>query len=259
MLGWDGDNMKKIISLIILCVMFMIGGVVYADETPRISVSNVSGGVGDIVKVNISISNNPGIASYKLKLNFDNTKIIPETISGEGITSNIQQSGIDKSSCECVTAVWESASDMAEDGVLFSISFKIITKFEDDTPIRLSYSIGDICNQELEDVLVLTSNGSISIAKQSKSTYSTSADGKTISVTTTLDEFDTDTRSQAMIITALYDEKSILLGVDTAEYLSSNAQCTLENHSTASYIKIFVWDKNIGMRPLTSYVERIDL
>ena len=236
----------------------MAGSVVYADETPRISVSNASGDVGDIVEVHISISNNPGIASYKLKLNFDNTKIIPEAISGENITSNIQQPGFDASNCDSVTAVWENASDITENGILFSVSFQIISEFEEDTPIHLSYSIGDICNQELEDVLVLISNGSVRNVKHSQSTYSISADGTTISVITTLDNFDKDIQEQAMVITALFDENDVLLDIAVKEYSSNKVQCTLQNHATSSYIKVFIWDKNFNMRPLTESVERID-
>lgn len=251
--------MKKIISLIVLSILFITSGTIHAAETPKISVSNASGGVGDSIKVDVSLSNNPGIASYKLKLNFDNTKLIPESISGDGITSNIQQTNIDKTNMEYITAVWESATNMTEDGVLFSVSFKIISSFEDGTPLRLSYSIGDICNQDLEDVLILTSNGSVTIAQKSHSEYTISEDGKTISVVTMLDELDPNTQSQALVVAALYNESGILLSVDMTEYSSGSVENVLENNTDASYIKIFVWNKDGSMRPLTNSSERIDL
>lgn len=137
-----------------------------------VSVGNVSGSVGDEVTVPVSISDNPGVSSFTLRLNFDKTKLTPVSVTKNSalpgaLTSNVQQSGIDKNGLSYVTAVWANETNYSDNGVLFEVKFKIVEDVSngEDIPISIKYSKGNIVNQDLIDVDLNLTNGNISIGK----------------------------------------------------------------------------------------------
>ena len=88
---------KKTAILTIIAFM-TIGLFAYADS-PALRVSSASGAAGQTVDITVSISDNPGIAMFKLKLECDKANLTPVSIEkGEAltvgeITSNLQASG----------------------------------------------------------------------------------------------------------------------------------------------------------------------
>ncbi len=135
-----------------------------------VTVGSVSGAAaGDTVTLPVSIKNNPGISSFTFRLNFDKSKVTPVSITKNSalpgsLTSNLQQSGVDKESLDYVTAVWANDSNYSGDGELFSVSFKINETAADgeDIPIEITYTKGGIVNQDLEDVDVNLISGVVS-------------------------------------------------------------------------------------------------
>lgn len=135
-----------------------------------VTVGSVSGAAaGDTVTLPVSIKNNPGISSFTFRLNFDKSKVTPVSITKNSalpgsLTSNLQQSGVDLSSLDYVTAVWANDSNYSGDSELFSVSFKINETAADgeDIPIEITYTKGGIVNQDLEDVDVNLISGVIS-------------------------------------------------------------------------------------------------
>lgn len=209
--------MKRIIYLLMICSILLICFSGYAVGGTEMSVSSAVGSTGETVKIDVSISNNPGIASYKLKLNFDKAKLEPISISGNGITSNIQQSGIDKNSLDFITAVWSNESDSKQNGVLFSVYFKIKQTSEGITPLSLSYTKGDICNQNLEDVDPLATNGSITIKSNTNDKWSIDGyDGNAVTVTAP-----SNVSGGERIYIAKYSRDGILID---CEIIKANAQ-----------------------------------
>lgn len=162
--------MKKIISLIISAVVICVSLSGYAAGSSEISVTSANVSTGNNVKVDVKINNNPGIASYKLKLNFDPTKLVPVSIYGSEITSNIQQPGVDLSGLSYVSAVWVSESNLNMDVVLFSVEFKAISAVDTIAYLTLSYTEGEICDQNLEDVNPALSEGTITIQSKPEPT-----------------------------------------------------------------------------------------
>lgn len=240
--------MKRIICLIVSSVILLMCGAVYSTELPIISVSGAAGKPGDTVKVDVSISNNPGIASYRLKPNFDNTKLMPMSVSGEGITSNIQQTGVDLSSIDYVTVVWANESDLTDNGVLFSVYFKIISDSAEIIPINLSYTQGDICNQNLDDVLPVLSNGAVTVNTSTVWTID-SYNGNTVTVTAPANAKDGE---REYVCIAKYNSGNMLIDCEVIRITaqagkSIEVQCA-KNIRTGSgeIVKIMLWDSSLS-------------
>lgn len=172
-----GNEMKKLLSVLLTTVLlfqFAIINISAAGDC-TVSVGDISGEVGSVVSVPVSIENNPGIASFTFKLNYDNTKLKPINItSGEAIdskiTTNITQPNVDFSKLKYVTAVWGSDSNMTNNGILYTVDFEILNDASGKIPLTISYENGDICNALLEDVDVLTYAGSITVTSGGGST-----------------------------------------------------------------------------------------
>lgn len=156
--------MKRITSIILIAAVFMamLGLSVYA-AAPEISVSTNDGSYGEIITASVMIDNNPGIASYKIKLNFDKSKLCPiEIYSDNGdITSNIQQPGADVSALDFVTAVWSSESNTNTNGILFNVKFRITTDINTISNFNISYNKGDICDKDYNDIAPSVKNTSV--------------------------------------------------------------------------------------------------
>jgi hypothetical protein len=138
---------------------------VVPTNSTTFTVGMIYGNIGDVVDVPIAISNNSGIATFSLKLNFDKTKLEPisivkNTILLGNLISNIAQGG-DLSNINYVTAYWVNATNFTANGEIFKIRFRIKEEFDRVTPIELTYTSGDICDQNFVDVISATVTGGI--------------------------------------------------------------------------------------------------
>jgi len=139
--------------------------------TPRFIISSVTGRPGETVDVTVSAAQNPGLASLKLKLYFDNTKLEPVSITQGSalpvgnITSNVQGGG-DLSGLDYVTAVWYNTEDVKINGGLFTVRFKVKDGAAPGaTPLTLSYSGNDVTNQSGDTVKMVCLEGIVNIAE----------------------------------------------------------------------------------------------
>ncbi len=75
------------------------------------------------ITLNVNIKNNPCIAAYTMRINYDQQQVTPKTITKglTSVTSNLQQPNTPLQGF--VTAVYVETAGMSEDGVLFSITF----------------------------------------------------------------------------------------------------------------------------------------
>lgn len=158
--------MKRITAIILIAVLLaaILGLSVYAAE-PEVSVSANNGSYGETITASIMIDNNPGIASYKFKLNFDKSKLCPTEIYSDNgnITSNIQQLGVDLSALDFVTAVWSSESNTNANGVLFRVKFRVTTDENITSDLSLSYNAGDVCDMDYNDIALVIKNTSVKL------------------------------------------------------------------------------------------------
>ncbi len=110
------------------------------SEDGSIIVSTAKARAGSNVTVDISLKDNPGVGAITLAIDYDTDKL--ELVSSEdgGLTGWLVEK----------KAVWTSAgADSSYNGVILSLTFKVKEGVEDGTiPVTVSYSSGDICNNE---------------------------------------------------------------------------------------------------------------
>ena len=65
-------NFKRIIALLLsLILLLLLNLTAFAEGTPQITLSDVSGNPGDSVTVDIKIDNNPGIMTMAFSIKYD--------------------------------------------------------------------------------------------------------------------------------------------------------------------------------------------
>lgn len=123
---------------------------------------------GSTVTIPITITKNPGIATFNIGIKFDSDKLTPISIEKGSIlqdkgtlTSNLQSENF---TGDIVTAYWVNPSNFEEDGEILLITFLIKEGAEDgEIPIEITHVLGDITNQGFETVALNSFNGCISV------------------------------------------------------------------------------------------------
>jgi hypothetical protein len=109
-----------------LLFSMMSFSVVFASSNPAISAAIVSApDANGEFDVTVSITNNPGISHFTLRLHFDSSRIEPVSVTRGGailgsITSNVNIAGIN-----FVSAVWTDADGSNTNGLLYTVRFKV--------------------------------------------------------------------------------------------------------------------------------------
>lgn len=153
---------KTIISLFTAAVMLSAAGVcqgALAAETPAFSASGASGEPGDEVTVDINISNNPGVVTFRLNVSYDTSAL---TLTGakaksfSSATFGPLQSPL--------SILWnESASpNNTANGTVASLTFKI-NKGTAPGKYSVNVSCEEAYNFDLDDVAFSTSGGSVNV------------------------------------------------------------------------------------------------
>ena len=174
---------KKLLSSILVLILVLSSGplltvnsapfdstaAISTSDTFMIQVGNITGKPGDEIDIPIVITNNQGIAGFKFRLHFDNTKLLPisimqgDVLHAGSITSNLQSDG-DLSHLDYVTSVWASTSNITGDGVMYSVRFKIKDGTDNEiTLLTVSYSPGDVINQTLDVLKPEVTQGRVEI------------------------------------------------------------------------------------------------
>jgi hypothetical protein len=111
----------------------------------------------DEITVEVSISNNPGIAVFLIELQFDKSKVIPVSISQGEILSSSQiisnlSPGIDFSSLDKISTYWVNPMNFTKSGLLYIAKFKVKSDATGRVDFSIYYKFGDIANQNFEDI-----------------------------------------------------------------------------------------------------------
>ena len=260
--------MKRIISTILaiisvfICSTAMVS--VDAEGTPTLSVSSASGHIGDSITVTVSIENNPGLAFFQIGLMYDNTKLVPEGITGteayRNITSNLTDPNANLNDIDEVTAVWynDSLTNNTADGAIFSVQFKIIGSKVDGIPLSLNIDDGNIADINFVEqndlrfydgvVTVLAEGEESGAISVNKGITAYMVDETTCRATIINDDEDV---TEAMLIAGLYDnETHTLKEARIVDLTVSNGSITkrmdfTQYDSETQYVKLFLWDKNM--------------
>lgn len=260
--------MKKIVSLLMILVFcFIISGAnVSAASVPLLSVSSTSGHIGDEITVDISISNNPGLGFFQIDLLYDNTKLqamqggIITNKAYSNITSNLEDPKVNLNDLEEVTAIWynEKFEDNTEDGILYSVKFKIIGSSSDGIALSLNINKGNIADMNFKVqenlrfydgiVTVLAEGESSGAVSVNKGISAYMVEENVCRATVTNDDEDV---TEGMLLAAIYDkETNRMIEAAVCEVTVSNGQLTkrlpFETYDPETqYIKLFLWDLNM--------------
>lgn len=149
-------KIKNIITICFAMAMMMVALVgistVYAEETPIILVESKVAAQGETVSVTISVKNNPGIASMKLKVAYDDILTLTNITYNTAIGGQFQQP---QTMASPVTLNWfNGASDSTGDWVFATLNFKVSENagYGDAADITISYDPYDVYNIAEENV-----------------------------------------------------------------------------------------------------------
>lgn len=264
--------MKKNIS-ILLTIMFIFTYSamllnVSAVETPILSVSSASGHIGDEITVDICIENNPGLGYFQIDLMYDNTKLEPlkggiiKTAAYSNITSNLDVgANVNLNDINAVTAIWynDKLENNTDDGVIYSVKFKIIGTKTDGIPLSLNIDDGNIADINFVEqsdlrfydgvVTVLEEGESSGAISVNKGITAYMVDETVCRATIVNDDEDV---TEATLIAAVYDKESnIMKEAKISELTVSNGTITKRLEFSqydleTQYIKLFLWDKNMN-------------
>lgn len=161
--------MKKIISILTTITLFvcMFSLTSNAAETPVFSLDKVSGKAGETVKLCLSISNNPGITSFRINLNFPTDELELKNIEYENLFTS-PASGSDKFESP-FTVSWFSTKSLDENnnGVVANIYFEIKDEATAGSyPIEITYSEDDVFNLSFTNIYFDTVDGVIDVESQ---------------------------------------------------------------------------------------------
>ena len=129
-----------------------------------IHIDSVSCRAGETVDVQVSLKNNPGIASLRLNIAFEDMLSLESVEFNPEMGGQFQQPQTMKSP---VTVAWfNGTADFTDENAVFvTLRFKVSedAKEGDATEITVTYDPKDIYNIKEEDVLLAVENGSVTI------------------------------------------------------------------------------------------------
>lgn len=165
--------MKKRVSLLLLILIFSLScfqaGIISANAStdftePTIYVESKTFALGEQVKVNVNVSNNPGIAGAILKISYNSKLTLIGAENGEKFAKlNFTQPG---NFGNPSTFLWDSESgQVSDDGTILTLTFNVSddAKPNENLEIGVSCSQGDIYNENLDDVDFKMIDGFISL------------------------------------------------------------------------------------------------
>lgn len=154
--------MKKQISMLLLILIFTLScfpaGIISTNAStdatkPTIYVDSKTFSPGENVKINVNVSNNPGIAGAILKISYDSKLKLVKAENGEKFAKlNFTQPG---NLGNPSTFLWDSESgQVSDDGIILTLTFSVSdeVKANENLKISVSSSQGDIYNENLDDV-----------------------------------------------------------------------------------------------------------
>lgn len=169
--------MKKQVLLLLLILTFALfcfpTGIISANASTdstdsTIIVESRTSAPGSQVKVNVDVKNNPGIAGAIFKVTYDSKLTLTGAENGEKFTSlNFTHPGEFGNPS---TFLWDSESGQVnDDGTILTLTFKVADDAElnESLDVCVSYSQGDIYNENLENLNFCTVNGCITVKSYS--------------------------------------------------------------------------------------------
>lgn len=153
---------KKIIAITLAVIIAMSTFItVFAAGTPTITVSSATAEPGETVKLNVSLSNNPGINTFTLGFDYDTSRL--KLINVE------LASGIGGQFAYYNKAVWLNNKNITTNGNYLVLTFRVLSgATEGKTDVTVLYNRGEISNYNEEEVIFDVIPGKITIGSDAQ-------------------------------------------------------------------------------------------
>ena len=155
----------RILVLALLTVALVIGASFTsfaADQnTPSITVNQVTAEGGTSVDVPISISGNPGICGATISVSYDTSLTLTKVVGGEAL-SGLDMTKPGKLTANPIKILWSGTEEDSSNGTIAVLTFTT-PKSPGAYPVQVSYDSGDIMNGSYLPVDFQVTNGGITI------------------------------------------------------------------------------------------------
>lgn len=244
---------------------------------------------GEYVDVPITIENNPGIAGFHLKLNYDKEYLTPVSVDagnivGSDIVTNLPEEESEVTSLDALSLQWNEPDNITEDGLLCTVQFKVADDYPEGQPMRLQLECEEsdpvccVAGTDIIDADIRMHSGGINW-KEEEDAPSEPYEIKQVSLSVDGQEavfeipsqgaFDVAVEFQKLaeelvpadVILAAYDEEGRLIATKAKTLniqMLLDGKCSFhmeEMEAGIGSLKIFMWDSANGMKPMANYYQ----
>ena len=154
--------MKKIVSFLLVMAITLLIIPVNAEAEPAFVVEQVTAAPGETVDVTISVKNNPGIASIKLAVTFDDALTLNSVTYNNAIGGMFMQP---QQMTSPATLNWfNGTANTNGDWVFATLSFTVSADAQEgECPIEITYQPNNIYNIAEENLAFGIENGAVKV------------------------------------------------------------------------------------------------
>lgn len=150
-----------VVAIAIVLVIIGLNGGLKFYSSPTIVVEDVKAKVGSTIKVPVKVYKNPGVMAYMINFEYDTTVLqYVDYEKGDFLTDyNFSTNN------GTLTFVNLENSDVAKNGTMFYIKFKVLKTDKEATEITINLPEGSAGNSKEELVNFAGENGTVKIVK----------------------------------------------------------------------------------------------
>lgn len=137
-----------------------------AANVAIVSVESINAVPGSNVTINVSVKDNPGIMAANFTVTYDEGLTLTDSKSGDAFSPLAMTKPENYNSpCKFSWDALDIAAEDVKDGIILTLSFTVDKDVKANTKlnVKLSYQSGNIIDNEMNDIPVSISNGSITV------------------------------------------------------------------------------------------------
>ncbi len=163
---------KKVMTFMLsICITLGLINIASASEPMIIKLESKTIKEGEQFNVNISITNNPGIAGFTLKIGFDKNLITPVSFKNNSnftALTTIDSSDVDLTSIDTINVTYDSLDNISDNGIIGTITFTAKKNIGADT-INIDWITdqnSSVYNKDLEDIFFKAEGAVLTVEKE---------------------------------------------------------------------------------------------
>ena len=162
-----GDMKKRIFSVFLAMLVFAaFSFAVFAGGTsqPTGAAQGGTGTKGGSVKVNLNVTNNPGIAGAVFKVSFNSDVLTPKKVEAGSIGFDVAAYNTENEGEVTIVLLGVNGENVTSDGTAATVAFDVADDAEIGTyDIVVTCETDNVADEDLQTVNLYTANGSVEI------------------------------------------------------------------------------------------------